>query len=643
MEETATITEASGPAGVDEAFLRRAVDLAEVNALRLALYQQTADPELAAIPVLRHSREGSPFEALVLAPEDQRIVRDKAVAYLKGAGRATPVVPTRPEAAELMQLFSGEAMSQAHIDYGWEDLAFEGFPRAAEWDVKPSKAVLDQSKVTIIGAGFSGLLAGIQFARLGIPFRIIERQAGVGGTWFLNDYPEARVDIPSFLYQFKFEKDYPWRSYYATQGELREYLDHILDKYDLRRHIQLETSVEAARWDEARKLWVLETRTADGRAETIESRFVVSASGLFSTPQLPDIQGIERFRGKMFHTTAWDHAYDYTGKRVAVIGTGSTGSQLARSVAEKAASMTIYQRSPKWLSRVANYRHAIPAEERWLFDNMPGYVNWYCYGLHVAAMQMDAFHDVDREWQAKGGVINEKNDTLRANFQRYIRRKVGDDDDLYQQLVPTCAPLSRRLVIDNDWYDTILRDNVELVSGKIDHFTETGVVSDDGTERTFDLVVLAAGFDVERYLWPVDYVGRGGVTPAKLWERDGARAHLTLTLPGLPNFIIMYGPNAGILSGSFHSWIEIYTRYFCKLITNTIEAGAAAFEVRPEVYRDYNEKLDRKMTQKIWLEQIDAGGYYINSHGRPGVSMPWSLAEFYEMIRTPDMSEYVLS
>ncbi|HZC17852.1 MAG TPA: NAD(P)/FAD-dependent oxidoreductase, partial [Caulobacteraceae bacterium] len=418
MSETATLAAAGAAAAVDEVYVRRALERADMNALRLALYQQTRDPALAAMPVVRHTREGSPFETLMVALDAHAALKDKAVAWLLSADRHRSVTPSKAEAAAMMQLFSGEPLSQAHIDYGWEDLAFEGFPRAAAWRNRPPKELIDGVKVTIIGAGFSGLLAGIQFDLLGIDFRIIERQAGIGGTWFLNQYPEARVDITSFLYQFKFEKDYPWRNHYATQAELQEYLDYIIDKYDLRRRIQLDTKVSSAHWDQDRKLWSLAIDGPDG-PETLESQFVVSASGLFSTPVLPEIEGIERFKGKMFHTTAWDHSYDYTGKRVAVVGTGSTGSQLARGVAEKARSLTIYQRSPKWLSRVANYRHAVSAEERWLFDAMPGYVNWYCYGLHLAALQMDAFHDVDRAWQAAGGVINEKNDVLRANFKRY--------------------------------------------------------------------------------------------------------------------------------------------------------------------------------------------------------------------------------
>jgi 4-hydroxyacetophenone monooxygenase len=649
MSESADLSRSRGADGgellepaIDEAFLRRVVEHADLNALRLALYQQTRDEDLAGIEVAEFMREGSPFRTLII-PEDQRqTVKDKAVAYLLAHAGSAPIAPNRAEAERMMELFAGQPMGQAHLDYGWEDLAFEGFPRAADWRVKPAPEVLQRFSVTIIGAGFSGILAAIQLDRLGIAYRVFERQAGVGGTWFLNDYPEARVDVTSFLYQFKFEKDYPWKNYYATQAELIEYFDYILDKYDLRRRITLDTKLASADWNESSKTWALGFERADGEIEIVESNFVVSAAGLFSTPSLPDIPGIEGFQGEMFHTTAWNHAYDYSGKRVAVIGNGSTGSQLARGVAERARSLTIYQRSPKWLTRVGNYRHEVSPEKRWLLENMPGYVNWFCYGLHVAALQMDAFHDVDRHWQAKGGKVNEKNDQLRASLERFIRRKTGDGP-LSGQLVPDYAPLARRLVVDNGWYDTLLRDNVDLVCGKIERFTSTGIVSADGAEREFDLVVLAAGFDVAKYLWPVRYIGRDGAELEDLWEKDGARAHMTLTLPGFPNFIIMYGPNAGILSGSFHSWIELYTRYFCRLITDTIEKGALSFEVKRSAYEAYNQALDAKMTQKLWLENRNAGGYYINAQGRPGVSMPWSLEEFYPMILEPDLSEYILT
>ncbi|MBB5705314.1 flavin-containing monooxygenase [Sphingopyxis panaciterrulae] len=626
-------------AGQDEAFIRRMLKQANMNVLRLALYQQTRDPELAAMEVVTEGRDGSPFLFTRVRREHYDRIQEKALAYLLNAPRAAPP-PTRAEAAVMMEMFLGKTLSVEHLEFGWEDLSFEGFARRACWEKKPAAEILGQYHVTIVGAGFSGLLAGIQLDLLGIPYRIIERQAGIGGTWYLNDYPEARVDITSFIYQFKFEKDYPWKSHYATQAELQDYLAHIVDKYRLRDRIHLSTALQDARWDAEKAKWTLRVRHPDGRVETTDSDFVISASGLFSTPRLPDIPGIETFGGKMFHTTAWDHGYDYAGKRVAVIGTGSTGAQLVRGVAETAGSLTIYQRTPNWVNPTPGYRNPVSTELRWLLDNMPGYAAWYSYHHFTSQLQVEDLQMLDPEWRASGGLINEKNDRLREDLQAYVRSKVGDDDELYAKLIPDYAPLSRRLVVDNDWYDTLLRDNVTLQTNGIARFTETGIIANDGTLEDYDLVVLSAGFDVERYLWPVEYIGREGVTLKDLWEKDGARAHLTMTLPGFPNFAIMYGPNAGIVTGSFHSWIEVLSRYICGLITHTIEGDARSFEVRHEAYQSYNDRMDVALKAMLLEEEGGGGGYYINSFGRPGVSLPWTLEQWYALIRTPDFDEF---
>ena len=445
MDQGAQVAVRKAVERMDEAFLRGAVEEADLNVLRVALYQQTRDPELAAMALERGRRPGSPFSYSIVAEQHHAAIKDKAVAYLMRGPGGESVVPTKVEAAAMMEMFAGEPLTAVDVDYAWEDLAFEGFPRGAEWGVRPPQAKLDDIFITIVGAGFSGLLAAIQLDRLGLKYRIIERQAGIGGTWFLNTYPEARVDVTSFLYQFKFEQDYPWKSFFATQGELLEYLHYIVDKYDLRKHITLSAKITSADWLADEKRWRVQVERDDGAVETLDSNFVISASGQFSTPRLPDIAGIGDYRGAMFHTTAWDHDFDYAGKRVAVIGTGSTGSQLLRGVAERAAHVAVYQRTPNWVSRSPNYRDTVPAGKRWLLDNMPGYSSWYIYSLHAAQLQMDGLHDLDQEWRAKGGLINEKNDQLRERLKRYIRSRVGDRDHLKDKLVPHDAPRARRL------------------------------------------------------------------------------------------------------------------------------------------------------------------------------------------------------
>jgi len=313
------------------------------------------DEELAAMEVSNELREGSPFRFTRLAKSNHDQVKAKALAYLSDPTES-PTVPDKLEATKLMKLFCGRDLTSADIDYAWGDLGFEGFTRGAQWKNKPSQTVLDAIDITVVGAGFGGLLAAIQLKRLGLNCRIMERQAGIGGTWWLNQYPEARVDIASYLYQYKFELGYKWKSYYATQKELLEYFDYIVDKYELRDSISLNTRITNAHWVESESKWHLTAEDSQGKQRLFKSNFFISASGQFSKANLPDINGIDTFEGKMFHSTNWDHEYDFAGKRVAVIGTGSTGAQMCRGLAKTAASLTVYQRSPNWTSRMPNYR-----------------------------------------------------------------------------------------------------------------------------------------------------------------------------------------------------------------------------------------------------------------------------------------------
>ena len=627
---------------VDDAFIRRALDHAHLNSLRIALFQQTRDPEIGLMKVETFAPAGTPFLAHVVAAESHALLKEKAFAYLRGLTGADSAPPSRETALELMSLFQGETIDPGTAGYGYEELAFDEFSREANWHGARPDAV-DDLLVTVIGSGFSGILAGIQLERLGIPFRIIERQAGIGGTWELNDYPEARVDITTFLYQYKFVKNYPWKSYFATRDELKDYIEAVVDEFGIRDRIETSTRLTDAVWAAERNCWELGIERSDGAIQTFDTNFVISAAGLFSTPNLPDIPGIGDFKGRMFHTTAWDHSLELKGKRVALIGTGSTGSQLMPELARQAETLKVFQRTPNWVTPVRGYHDKVSPEKRWLLDTMPFYSNWFCYSQHVAQMQSQNLHEIDPDWVAAGGHINEKNDKLREGLTRYIRRKVGKRDDLYAKLVPGYAPMARRLVVDNGWYDALLRPNVELVTTGIDHFAADGIVAKDGNLHEVDLVVLGAGFKVSDYLYPVDYVGRDGAKLAELWAADGARAYQTMCLPGFPNFFMLYGPNAGVRAGSFHSWMEVLMRYVAKAIVTTVEGGHQVIEVRDAAYDRYNAELDAEMSKMLWEREKGGGGYYVNKFGRSGVNMPWTLAEFHRRTLSPDLADFDLS
>lgn len=626
---------------VDHEFIRKAVAEANVSALRIALYHQTKDSSLANMEAMEWPIRGGALMVHSVPKQYHEQIREKAFEYLC-SGQPAVAPPTRAEAAELIRLYSGETPSQVELDYGYEELAFDEYPRDTHWSAKPAQSALDDFEVTIVGSGFSGIAAAIQLDRLGIKFKIVERHHDLGGTWLINDYPEARVDVSTFLYQYKFEDNYPWESYYAPRDELRKYANYIVDKYNLRERISFSTKLVGARWDDSRQKWsvILEK---DGELQpATDTACIISASGLFNTPNKPAIPGIEKFKGAMFHTTEWDHDFDYTGKNVAQIGTGSTGLQLARGVAGKAGHLTVFQRTASWVTPVAGYHAKLSESKRWMLDNMPGYNNWFVFMNYYGELQMQKFQEIDPQWVAKGGRVNQANAEFQKGLEAYIKAKLGDRTDLIDKCTPKLVPMARRMVIDNQWFETILRDNVSLNDCGIREITEEGIIDNEGVEHKVEMIILSSGFDVSKYVLPTQYHGLNGVSLEKIWEADGARAFKGITVPGFPNFFMMYGPNGQARIGSFHSWAENFSRYISGLLVNMLEQNKRSVNVRQEAFDEYNASMDEAMKSLLW-ETETGDSYYVNKHGRSGVNMPWSVHEYYAMIQHLDLQNYEFS
>lgn len=632
----------NGSKALDPDFLRTAIAKSNPNALRLALYQVTGDEELAKMQTRRHAIRGGAMFAHVLADDDVPVLREKAFTYLSGRRPDDPIPPppSRERAKTLMNAFGDEPVSDVEFDYNYEELAYDDFPRSAEWTAaKPPAEKINGFKIVVIGAGISGVAAAVQFGRLGLNFQVLERQSGVGGTWLLNTYPEARVDTSSFLFQFKFVKNYPWTEYFASAGETRRYLEDVVDMHGVRDHFLFDREVTGAVWyDEARE-WHLTVKHGDGREEAVTCNAIVSGSGLFATPMSkPNIPGFDDFEGSMFHTAKWDHKVDYRNRRVALLGTGSTGTQLAPSVAREASSFTVFQRTPNWIMNMDGYRNHIDEHARFIFDTMPYYWNWYCYSAHVTSQQLQYLQDIDPAWVAKGGQVNERNDKVRQALTAYVESKAEGVPGLKEKILPVHAPLVRRLVVDNGFYDMLRQDHVELVTDNIDRFTETGIRTADGVEREFDVVILGTGFKVSEYFWPCQYVGREAATLEELWKRDGARSYLGLSMPGFPNFFSFYGPNHQPRSGGFYSWGEIWARYTATCIIHLLENDKSSIEVRRDVFDEYNERLDAKGKTLLW--ESPGHGYYVNKFGRQSVNVPWATADYHRMVSKPNFDDY---
>jgi 4-hydroxyacetophenone monooxygenase len=629
-------------------FIRKAVGEADLNALRLALLQATGDQEYAAIPVTRIDVRAGAGTTYVVAEEYRERLIDKAVEFLTDAPENhLRTVPSDEYLRHMMELVAGgEPISDQDFDIRKPVPAFDAYPRCANWSEWPPSLPAG-FRVAIVGAGFSGLGMAVQLERLGIPYIIYERRSEIGGTWSINTYPDARVDTPSAMYEFSFEKLYPWTEHFARQAEVRAYLEHIACKFGIFEKIRFNHEIKGGSFDEAASLWRLDIVNGTGAQALVTANYVISASGLFSTPRELSVDGADQFEGEIVHSTEWDERHSAAGKSVAVVGNGSTGVQLLGRISDDAKQTYVFQRTPQWISPRERYGEPMSPGDSWLRRNMPYYWNWTRYTGTLPVLNLYQFLVPDPEWQAAGGLINQPNDALREAMTQYIVQQVDGREDLVEKLVPHHAPFSRRLIVDNGWYRSLLKDNVELVTAPIAGLTRTGIVTADGAERQVDMIVSAIGFSVEKYVWPSDYVGRGGVHLQERWRKDGARAYLGMMIDGFPNFFVLYGPNSQSVSGgggTIPTQIEMWTKYVAQLIVDTVERGHAAVEVTNTAFEGYNERMDQAATELIWLTDTESTdrNYYVKD-GRLQVNMPWHYQVWHEMLAKPDLSDMALT
>lgn len=630
-----TVDTAPDRQGVDEAFIRRALDDADCNALRLALYQATGDESLLSLALKNTPVYGGATVATEVADEAVPVVRDKAVAFLMGLPEGfTEEVPDDTELRRMMEAFRGERLDDREWAYRRDLAAFDPHPRQANWTgAKPE--IPAGFEVAVIGAGYGGIAIGVQLEHLGIPYTVYERRAEVGGTWSRNTYPDVRVDTTNFLYQFFFEKNYPWKEYFARGRDVREYLEHVARKYGVFDHVSFNSEVAAAEFDEKSGTWAI-TVVVDGEERRVRANAIVSATGTFAKPKRFTAPGIDEFGGTVIHTAECTGNENFEGLDVAVIGNGSTGVQMLSAVHRHARTLAVFQRTPQWIAPRERYGEPIQAETRWLLDTMPYYWNWYCYSIATMRLAGQLTQEPDPEWKAKGGLVSEANDNLRASLTKYIHAKVGSRPDLLAKLVPDYPPMARRMVVDNNWYATLLEHNSELVTEPIERITPTGIRTVDGRERDFDVILTATGFAVEKYLWPTEYRGLDGVRLEDVWEdpaSQGPRAYLSITVPDFPNLFMMYGPNSQNRSGSLIVWMETWARYIAEGIVTLIEGGHRYLTVRGDVFEDYNTRLDEAMRTLIWNDPDSRDrNYYVNPYGRQQVNVPWRLTDYHELL-----------
>jgi cation diffusion facilitator CzcD-associated flavoprotein CzcO len=441
--------------------------------------------------------------------------------------------------------------------------------------------VLPDYEIAIIGTGFAGLCMAIRLLQQGERrFVLLERAASVGGTWRDNHYPGAACDIPSHLYSFSFAPNPDWSRRYPTQPELKAYLEGIAARYGLLPYIRFEAEVLDARYDEAAQQWRLSTSQGE-----LVARALVSAAGGLSEPKLPDIAGLDRFRGHSFHSSRWDHSYELLGKRVAVIGTGASAIQLVPEIAGLPAQLDIYQRTPSWIIPRLD-RPYLPLE-RWMFRYLPLYRRLHrawIYWMHELPALLFVVHPA-----------------LMRLFQKialaHLARQVPDPE-LRDRLRPRYAMGCKRILVSNDWYPALQKPGVSLITEGIREIRERSVVTTDGQEREVDCLVFATGFYATENPMSARIVGRGGKSLAEAWA-DGEEAYLGTAVKGFPNLFLLVGPNTGLGHNSMVFMIETQVTYLAHVLQR-LRHTRGCLEVQPETHDAYNRWLQEHLRGSIW-------------------------------------------
>jgi 4-hydroxyacetophenone monooxygenase len=622
----------------DDAAIEDAVAFADPMVLRGLVYQLTGDPEVAQTRV-RPVQAGFAQVAAPASEADAKLLRGKGADFLKayrdsGAGRIG--IGPRERLPESLGLMLGHTLAGETLEHHLEELAIDPAARSLRWRDAPDPARLNDFTVTVIGAGMGGLNAALQLREAGFPFTVIEKNAGVGGTWWENRYPGARVDTASRSYTHLFGVDFPYPNPFCEWRENVKYFNWVADEFDLRRHIQFETEVRALTWDEAAGDWRIDVVGPEGE-RTIRSRAVITAVGFLNRPNIPDIPGRSDFAGPSWHTARWPEGADLKGKRVAVIGTGCTGYQMIPELALEAAHVTVFQRTPQWLFPIPGYRSPFPPQVNWLDRNLPFHTNF----MRARACTLDALADVahiDPDFDDPYATC-QLNKRARDASLRFLEHKLGDPALVAAMTPPHPVWSARAVIVDPDYciLDALNRDDVTLVTSGIGRIEPEGVVAKDGALHGADVIVYATGFHATEYLYPMTIAGRGGRTLEELWAKDGARAYVGSMMPGFPNLWSVYGPNTnGALNvASFHEKVALYA---LQCLETLVLGNASTMEVRPEAYWRYNRLVDDRNLQKAWSDPR-AHNYYWTEHGRSATMNPFYTAEMSAFLRKPDLAD----
>ncbi len=469
-------------------------------------------------------------------------------------------------------------------------------------------------QVAIVGGGMGGISAGVLLRKAGIDtFTIYEKSERVGGTWWDNQYPGAEVDVDSYVYSFPFKR-YDWTRTHARQAELHRYLEETVDDFDLLPHLRLGTGVERAVWDDDRHVYRLTLTTG----EEHECHVLISAVGFLNVPRYPDWPGLDGFEGPSFHTSRWEHEHDLAGKTVAIVGTGSTASQLVPALQPLVAKLYVFQREPGWVIPKGDRDYT--AEERARLSNPAVYryrrARWY-------------WEAEKRLWDGGTYRPGEPANTAAEQAARgYIAKVFEDRPDLAAAVTPSYPFWGKRTIFSSDFYPALKQPNVELVPRAVVSVTPRGIVDVDGIERAIDVLVISTGFQPTNYLAHLEVVGREGRTLQDYWDGE-PRAFLGVTVPTFPNFNMLYGP--GTNGGEIALNLRNQAAYARRAVKRMMRDGVTAIEVKRSWADPYHAWLQSKMAGTAWEV---SNNYFTTSNGKIVTQWPFSALDYGALLKT---------
>ncbi len=634
---------AGQPFTTPTADIAAALQQVSIPTLLLSLVHITGDPRF-----IRDFKQAGIFLNEVqgfMSEDDKARARAEALTVItdyRDRGCPEPAPLPRQLIREMLNWAACETVPDHYLPLLVEELDLDGIDprRPAPLDADSAAAL----PVVVIGCGESGILAGIRLKQANIPFTILEKNAGPGGTWWENSYPGARVDVANHFYCYSFEPSNDWKHFFAEQPELQAYFTTVIDKHGLGEHIRWRTEVTTVAWDERDGRWTLAARTPEGETITLRARVVITAVGQLSRPYVPEFDGADTFGGPSFHSAAWDHSVDLTGKRVALIGAGASGFQIAPAIADEVAQLTVFQRTAQWMFPNPMYHDSVGDGVRWAMKHLPFYGRWYRFLVMWPGSDkgLDAAR-IDPDYPDQDYAVSEINAAARLMFTDWITNQVGGDQDLLTKVLPDYPATGKRTLQDNgSWLATLRRDNVDLVRSPIQRITPGGVVTADGVHHDADIIVYATGFRHTDVLWPMTITGRDGVDLRSMWGRR-PYAYLGITVPGFPNFFLIYGPGAHLAHGGsliFNS--ELQMRYIDSCLAKLAEEDLHSIEPTAEAATAWHRRTQTEIKKMVWSHPAITHSYFKNADGEIHTVSPWRLDEYWAAVRQPDWSQFVL-